>query len=183
MKNIKNTKEYSIVLGLKILSVLAFGVMLIPLAAHADYGTNYNYGTFNGYNQDYNGNSIPPANTPPAYITEPIVYTNVVHNTTTVKKTAPANTSGVTYIAVPAGSTIVNSVPAGATVVSGTTTTTTPDTYSSLGASAIVGSSGFLPSGIIQWILLAIFILLIVILVRKIFGGEKRYQETPLKHA
>jgi len=55
--------------------------------------------------------------------------------------------------------------------------------YSNLAANAIFGSNGFMPSGLIQWILLAIIILVIVILVRKISGAEEKYHSTPLKHA
>jgi hypothetical protein len=56
------------------------------------------------------------------------------------------------------------------------------ESVSSLASNTIFGSSGFTPSGLIQWVLFAIIILIIVILVRKIFGGEKRYHATALKH-
>lgn len=54
---------------------------------------------------------------------------------------------------------------------------------SNLASNAIFGSNGFMPSGLIQWILLGIIILVIVILVRKIFGGAESYHESPMKHA
>ena len=54
---------------------------------------------------------------------------------------------------------------------------------SDLAATAIFGSASFLPSGLIQWILFAIIILLIVIMVRNIFGAKKNYEEAPMKHA
>jgi hypothetical protein len=57
-----------------------------------------------------------------------------------------------------------------------------PDSTSALASNALYGSNTFLPSGIIQWILFAIFVLLIVILVRRIFGARENYQATPLKH-
>lgn len=63
-------------------------------------------------------------------------------------------------------------------------TTTTNDTNSkssNLAATAIFGSNGFLPSGLIQWILFAIIILLIVILARRIFGAKAKYNEAPMK--
>ena len=72
----------------------------------------------------------------------------------------------------------------------------TPDTFyeipgeqgagsevSNLAGNAIFGSNGFMPSGLIQWILFAIVVLLIVILIRKVFGAEERYHATPLKHS
>ncbi|MDP2788927.1 MAG: IPT/TIG domain-containing protein [bacterium] len=56
------------------------------------------------------------------------------------------------------------------------------ESFGSLATSAIFGGDSFMPSGLVQWLLLAIFILLVVIIVRKIFGA-KQYHETPLKHA
>jgi len=52
-----------------------------------------------------------------------------------------------------------------------------------LAANAFFGTNSFLPSGLVSWILLGMMILVIVILVRKIFGADKKYHETPLKHA
>jgi len=55
--------------------------------------------------------------------------------------------------------------------------------YSNLASSVILGSNTFLPSGLVQWILLAIIILIIIILTRKVFGAREEYETTPLKHA
>lgn len=57
------------------------------------------------------------------------------------------------------------------------------ENYNSLASNAIFGSDSFLPSGIIQWILFAILILIIVILARKIFGAKENYDDAPMKHA
>lgn len=57
------------------------------------------------------------------------------------------------------------------------------ENYSNLASNAIFGSNSFLPSGLIQWVLFAIVILLIVIVVRKVFGARKNYEESPMKHA
>lgn len=54
---------------------------------------------------------------------------------------------------------------------------------SALASGVIFGSNSLAPSGIIQWVLFAIAILLIVIIVRKFFGGSDRYHNSPLKHA
>ncbi len=59
----------------------------------------------------------------------------------------------------------------------------TEDNYSNLASNVIFGSNSFLPSGLIQWVLFAIVILIIVILVRKIFGAKENYDESPMKHA
>jgi len=54
--------------------------------------------------------------------------------------------------------------------------------FSSLAANALFGGSTFLPSGVTQWILFIIFILLLVIMVRRIMGAEQAYHASPLKH-
>jgi hypothetical protein len=51
-----------------------------------------------------------------------------------------------------------------------------------LASAAIFGSNSFLPSGLIQWILFAIIILLIIILARKIFGAREKYNALPMKY-
>lgn len=56
--------------------------------------------------------------------------------------------------------------------------------YGGLSANAIFGfGDGVLPSGIMQWILFAVCLLIIMILGRKVFGVAKKYHEAPLKHA
>ena len=62
-------------------------------------------------------------------------------------------------------------------------TQTTDKSYSNIASNAIWGSNSFLPSGLVQWVLFAIVILLIVILARKIFGAKESYNEAPMKHA
>lgn len=57
------------------------------------------------------------------------------------------------------------------------------ESYSNLASNAIFGSNSFLPSGLIQWVLFAIVILLIIIIARKIFGAKQNYDEAPMKHA
>lgn len=54
--------------------------------------------------------------------------------------------------------------------------------YGSLASNAIFGSNSFMPSSLIQWIFFAIIVLLIVILVRKVYGADKKYHATPMKH-
>ncbi|MFA5999591.1 MAG: hypothetical protein WC783_01225 [Candidatus Paceibacterota bacterium] len=63
-----------------------------------------------------------------------------------------------------------------------TTKATTNKSEESLVAGAIFGTSeGFLPTGLMQWILFIIFVLLIIYLWRKIYNAPK-YEMTPLKH-
>ncbi len=54
----------------------------------------------------------------------------------------------------------------------------------SLAATVIFGSAdSFLPSGLIQWVVIAIIVLIIVILARRTFGAREKYQKAPLKIA
>ncbi|MDP2593230.1 MAG: IPT/TIG domain-containing protein [bacterium] len=57
-----------------------------------------------------------------------------------------------------------------------------PEDFSNLTSNVIYGGNTFLPSGAVQWVLFAIIILLLVMLARKLFGGEEAYHATPLKH-
>jgi hypothetical protein len=59
--------------------------------------------------------------------------------------------------------------------------TNNPDSGNALASNAVFGSDSFLPTGLIQWILFAIFILIIVIIARRIFGTREKYLSTPLK--
>jgi len=92
--------------------------------------------------------------------------------------TAPsASTTGTTGSGSVKGSSASNN-----TSNTNNATPVTNEDFSNLTSNALLGSNGFMPSGIIQWLLLAILILLIVIIVRKIFWADK-YHKTPLKHA
>ena len=53
---------------------------------------------------------------------------------------------------------------------------------SNLAGNAIFGANGLFHSGLIQWIFAAILVLVAVILARRIYGADKKYQATPLKH-
>lgn len=60
---------------------------------------------------------------------------------------------------------------------------TSDNSTSTLASNAIYGTGiGFLPSGIIQWLFVIIFILLVVMLIRKIYLTHNE-DTTPLKHA
>ncbi|MFA6256998.1 MAG: IPT/TIG domain-containing protein [Candidatus Paceibacterota bacterium] len=53
----------------------------------------------------------------------------------------------------------------------------------SLASSVILGGNTFLPTGIVQWVLVAILIVFIIVLGRKVLGTREHYDNTPLKHA
>jgi hypothetical protein len=53
----------------------------------------------------------------------------------------------------------------------------------SLASSVILGGNSFLPTGLVQWVLVAILIVGIIVLGRKVFKTREHYDSTPLKHA
>ena len=234
----KNINKNSINFGLKILSILAFGLVFIPfntamaaptyIPGHYNADGSYTYGDFvwenyastNGTNENPIPvvNSINPKsgniNTDTKIITitgkgfvpnsvvkinnlnRPVTFIDPSHLLVQINSNDiyTYQTNGGFYI------TVFNGAPGGGysnaafyTIKNGTDSTdtnsndannsTAENKYSALASNAIFGSGSFLPSGLIQWIIFAIIILLIVILVRKLFGGEKNYHETPMKHA
>lgn len=57
-----------------------------------------------------------------------------------------------------------------------------PD-YSNFVANTLLGThDGFMPSGLLQWVLTIIFILLIIYLWRYVTGERDKYMKSPLKH-
>ena len=55
------------------------------------------------------------------------------------------------------------------------------ENYGSLASTALLGSSSFMPSGLIQWIFFIILILVIIFLCRYLYAEEK-YISEPVKH-
>src|SRR3989344_3645823 len=232
----------SIFFGLKILSILAFSLLIIPFNnASAEGGRNYTY--YDNYN--YNPapvqkdttnpkpviNSISPKSinlgmgtktitiTGSGFVPSSVARVNNSSRPTTCidsahlvmqitgNDTYAYKTNGGFFITVyngaPGGGysngvffTVNSNSTAGANVNNDNSNNVSPDTYSetvetengtdnysNLASNAIFGSGSFLPSGLVQWILFAILILLIVILARKIFGARENYDEAPMKHA
>ncbi len=177
----------SINYGLKVLTLLAFSLIFIPnhvFAQQALYGYGANNGSGNsnsGYayspytNSYYNTTPYqPPIYTAPTPPTTPVVYSSGANPNT--GNGSSVMTVTYTPTATPAAKTATTTKTATATAA------TNSNSGNALAANAVYGSNSFLPSGLIQWILFGIFILLLIILVRKIFGAEKNYHATPLKH-
>lgn len=263
----KKINKKSILLALGILAIFAVGFVALPKNAAAAYGTNFTFGTGNGYSGSAIDQPVEVANNPKPTINSIAPRSsNLGVGTKTITITGSgfipssiARVNGVNrnatfiddshlLIQVTGGDmnqyranggfyvTVFNSAPGGGysnaaffTVVDTTasastngnsnngnnnynnstgyngsyfnqntninntdtftetvntiTTTDNNNNYRSLTSNAIFGSDTFLPSGLIQWIFFAIIILLIVILVRKIFGREQSYHEAPMKHA
>jgi hypothetical protein len=55
--------------------------------------------------------------------------------------------------------------------------------FSDVTANALFGADSFFPTSLMGWLLFAIFVLVIVVLVRKFAGLEKKYHAAPLKSA
>ena len=155
-------------MALVVLAILAFVLLFTPIKTEADF--NYSFNSSFGVNN----NSVPNPTPFYQYIYPPSIPAPTqtsVFNTPTIDSTTPTQT-------------VARTTPT-KTVTKTTTTVTETDKergrYENLAANTIFGSIGFVPSGLFQWILFAILILLIVILTRRVFGGNKKFQETPLK--
>lgn len=192
-----NNKNLILTLG-----ILAFVMFLLPSYVFAGYGTNYSFGdSFSASYPTYYNDPSQYQNS--GYYTNPVYSGNVV-NTNTAPTPAPAPTTVYSNGVNPDAPVAVAKKPAtvakakapteytlayvpvsklnslGAIRASNETTTNPNGT--ALTANAINGIDGFLPKSIIGWILFAIFLLIIVILFRKIFGATERYHAAPLKH-
>lgn len=169
MTKINNMKiTNTMILALAILTVLAFGLLLSPKMANAgNTGTNYTFGSNSG--PSYNNPNTIYSNASYSYQTPAPIYTP-----------APTTTNEVsTNYDTP---TIYSNTP----IVKKTTTkkaVASAGKYQGLAANTIFGDNGFMPSGLLGWILLSIFLLLIIIFSRLVYGGTKKFMSTPLKHS
>jgi ATP-dependent Zn protease len=161
---------------------LFIGSFLVTAPVHAQYNGVYYFGAPIPYiprsaNQDSTYNNYP--NNQTQYTsnnnttTQPVIKNYYYYNT-------PANTSGNT-------NTSKNTNTTTTTTTDNNTTQASNDinqNYGSLAANALVGSSGsFMPSGLLQWIFLAIIVAVMIVLWRYIHRSEEKYMAEPLKHA
>jgi hypothetical protein len=153
----------SINYGLKILTIFAFILVFIPFnkVSASVICTNSGCQVFPGTQGDYNYYNYQLPTTANTQDTTQTVYTKNTNSTN--NNSTQTNTNQTTNTVAPATQDNTNST-------------------SNLASNAIFGSGSFLPSGIIQWILFAIIILVIVILVRKVFGAKEAYEELPMKY-
>ena len=174
----KKINKKSVNLSLRILTILAFAFMFIPFNQAAAQACGDG-----GCNTTWGGVSYPTTPTNPYYFANPYqtpLYYNptpTVNSNSTNPNPKVTQTKTVYVNQTPNNSTSNSTEP---TTESGNIDST--NSVSGLASNEIFGSSSFLPSGLIQWILFAIFILLIIILVRRIFGAREAYEETPMKY-
>lgn len=130
------------------------------LNAQLNHGDTLNLGT----------HSVTVYNPGPGGGSSNITYLNIKSSTATITKATTRTTTSTS-------NSNSNSNSGGSFIPNNT-----GDDLSLVASNAIFGSNSFLPSGIMQWILFAILILLIVIITRKIFVGDDE-KNRPLKHA
>ena len=166
--------------GLQILAILVLGVVVSPIKADARIVTGGS--TVTPYNSTKWNNNISPVNQfYPGYYyyEEPDMNTSQNTNTSTTN----TNNSSTSKTTVKNNSTTVKETNYEDEYENQEDQVRTGEDVSNLASSVILGSNSFMPSGLPQWILFAILILLIVIIVRRIMRSEEHYQSTPLKHA
>jgi len=172
MDTINNTKIiFNAFYGLFLLAVLAFGVTVIPAKASAYedvYGSWGNNPTILNNQYTYTPVYVPvpaPVYVNPApVVSAPIIYSSSTNPDATTAPQTPTKAKTTSSLNTPAVE----------------TKTSAP---SNLAANAVFGSTNsFMPSGLIEWVLFAILVLIIVILVRKIYGGSEKYHAMPMKH-
>jgi len=151
---IKNTIKY----GLEIMAILVLGTLtLTPNAAEARDRAGY----YKGYSEDYVNTSFNPVSVSSvAYNPNPNTTTGYVLGANTSKSTTKT----------------VAKAPA-------TDYKEIKKDFSNSTANALFGADSFFPSSLIGWLLFAIFVLIIIALVRKFTGLENKYHATPLKHS
>ena len=161
----KTINKNSIVIGAGVLSVFAFCILFTsPIKAHAFYYVGFVNGNYIGCETDLDSygkfvgcghvNKVAPTPAP------------VVAQTTSKTTKDTSNT----------------------TSLDSTTSKTITDknatkTNSNLGASAVLGSNGFLPNSFLQWLILIVLILLIIVVWRKLNNSKEKFHASPLKHA
>ena len=148
---------------------------------------NYNYTTaapapyypapaYNNYNNPAPAPAPDYSNAPTIKSNDPVVKapaTKTVAKATTPKTT---NVNAGDYVLVPKSQLLaVNSAQ-----VAGLADVNTADANSLTANSLFAGS--FIPHGLLGWVFIAIFILIIIILARKVFGKTKAYMASPSKH-
>jgi hypothetical protein len=168
------TNKKSINLALKTLTILAFVLIFVPFNKAAAQEVLYGYGANLGSGSNYGGNYGNSYNN--SYYNNPVYQAPIYTPTPAPTPIVYSNTNNPNPVMT------VNYTPAKVATVKTKTVAKAPSNANAVAANAVYGSSGFLPSGLIQWILFAIFVLLIVILSRRIFGAKEKYQTAPLKH-
>lgn len=161
-----------IILSLGILTIIAFGIYSPKTYAYYLYTNNgvvmmedKVYPTVQ-YETTYTNNSTPIVN-----------QTNTTSNNTseTSDNTTTTNTTQNTNTTQTSSNTSEEN--------NNVSTNDFNESYGSLTANALLGSNSFMPTGLVQWIVFIIIILLIIFLWRYVHRSEEKYMMEPMKHA
>jgi hypothetical protein len=155
MNKVMNSK---IKYGLGILAILIVGVLTLASTAEAkDRG-----GYYKGYSREFVDTSYNPS-----------------YATTYAYNPTPGTTTG-------SAGAVLGASTSPKTIAKKTDTTdykAIKEEFSDVTANALFGADSFFPSSLIGWLLFAIFVLVIIVLVRKFAGLEKKYNELPAKYS
>ncbi len=168
----KNTNKNLILSIFVILFILTVGSVFMPTKAEAMYAT-YHFSE----PADLITNLYP---TQPIYVPAPVIRypgTQTNYDTTNTRtyttQSDTVNNTNRNYTNT-TQNTENNNV---------NTTDTTSSAYKNVAANAFFGKNSFWPSGLIQWVLIAIFILLMVIIFRRVTAKDQKFYSEPLKHS
>lgn len=168
----KKTGEKSVNLGLKILTISAFILIFIPFNGVAAQSCGDG-----SCNTAWEGNDSVPLTPMAAYYNLNPYRTNFYSDSNPTSTVSSSSTnSNNTKTTTTETNTNSNQT------ANTTTDNSNINSANNLASNAIFGSNSFLPSGLVQWILFAILILLIVILVRRIFGAKEEYKKQSMKY-
>ncbi|MCM2339253.1 MAG: hypothetical protein NDI62_02250 [Burkholderiales bacterium] len=145
-------------------------------------GRNTGFSTVSGQscvgNYINNKNNTSPSNTNTRTITSRTSNNENVSNTTTNKTVAKLTDVSKDFFGTNTNTESTNNT----TNENSENTLTKENTFSGVTANALVGSNSFMPTGLLQWIILLIIIVAIMFLWRYVHAEEK-YLAEPLKHA
>ena len=201
-----NNSNKNTIKTLSLVAVFAFILLYSPISSFAEGGINYSFGDTSNYNyQNYNPYGYSNNGYQPAVYVEPVYPASPATSAPVNQDPITIYSSGVnpdaqtpTPVSKPKPK-VVASLPKKATeyalayvpvdklksvgaIRADSKSVTSPTTSSNMTANVIDSTASFMPSGIIGWILFAIMLLIIIILIRKIFGAEAAYHAAPMKH-
>jgi len=159
------------------------GVIFNPYIQPTQYNspTNNNVSNNNGNNNNLFSffNSV---NTNPTNTNQNQSNTNSTNNSSFNNSTSSnSNTSNTNNTNISQTTAEKNSIYTDDANYNNTITSDINENYGSLASTTLLGSSTFMPSGLIQWIFFVIIILAIIFLWRYLYA-EKKYMAEPVKH-
>ena len=161
--------------------ILAFSVLFLGLLFYALPANAYYVYTNHGAVSMDNDYEYDPHYT---YVSNPFAnLTNTNHDNSNQTIGTTQNNTSVKTTAKTSNNTIIKTTEEiNDDIVVASDASDINENYGDLTANAVLGSNSFMPSGLVQWIFLAILVFAIIFLWRYALGREK-YMSEPLKHA